>query len=154
MSEFRQLLEAGDVDALRSAWHRLMPHLPQLKTREEAEIAMHMARTGASTVTLRARAYSHRWLVERGHQSQLPDELKPKAERMYPVIVEGVGIFIETRNDFLKPALLEVRGAMEDAVNDAYAEGRTEPSFVKARMEEARTKTMQLLFGGNRGVVR
>lgn len=154
MSEFRQLLEDGDVSALRSAWHRLMPHLPQLESADQAETAMHMARTAAESITLDKRAYSHRWLTERGHQSQLPDHLRSKAERMYPIVVEGVGIFVETRHEFLKPAMLEVRGAMEDAVNDAYAEGRTEPSFVKARMAEARAKTMKALFGGNGSGVR
>lgn len=145
---FRALLENGDVQALRAAWATVMPGLPQPETHEAAEIGMHVARTQAQSVTFRARAYSHRWLTERNLPSHLPDILKPKAERMFPVVVEGVGIFVRpSSNEYFRPAQLEVRGAMEDAINDAYAEGCTDPEFVKARMAEAKDKTMRQLFG-------
>ena len=79
--------------------------------------------------------------------SHLPDDLKPKAERMYPRIAEGVGISVNVRNPLLKPAATEVRKAMEDAVSDAYADGRTDPAFVTKRMQEARDKTWRALMG-------
>lgn len=146
--EFRALLEKGDVQALRAAWASVMPGLPQPETFEQAEIVMHVARTQTASVALRARAYSHRWLTERGIPSQLPDSLKEKAERMYPVVVEGVGIFVRpSTNEFLRPVQMEVQRAMEDAVSDAYAERRTDPEFVRAQMAAARSKALRQLLG-------
>lgn len=146
--EFRALLIAGDVQGLRGLWEVAMPHLPQPKSYAEAEKVMHITRTQTASIPLRPRAYSHRWLTERNLPSYLPDELKPKAERMYPVVVEGVGIFVKPSNNaYLRPAQLEVQTSMEHAVADAYAEGRTDPEFVKARMAEAKDRTMRALFG-------
>lgn len=144
---FRNLLEAGDINGLREFWARHAPNMPQPETFEAAEIVMHRARTEAASITLRARAYSHAWLCERSLPSGLPDELKPEAQRMYPVTVEAVGISVNTLNPLLRPAMLEVRGAMEDAVNDAYSIGRRDPVFVRERMFEARDRTLKALFG-------
>lgn len=147
MASFRNLLEAGDVEGLRAHWADHAPKMPQPETAEQAEIVMHRARTEAASISLRARAYSHAWLCERSLPSGLPDDLKPKAERIYPIVVEAVGISVSARSPLLRPAMLEVRGAMEDAVNDAYADGRKDPAFVKARMNEASDRTMRALFG-------
>lgn len=126
--------------------------MPQPKP-EHAEAAMHMARTGADTIAFKHRAYSHNWLKERGLPSQLPDWLKPSADRLYPTVVEGVGISVNSRNPFLQPAMLEVQGAMENVVADMYANGDTDPVKVKKRMLEARESVMSSLFGnlGKRG---
>lgn len=148
MSEFAQLLEAGDVDALRKAWHRVAPNMPQPVTRGDAEIVMHMARTAAETVKLEARAYSHQWLIERGHPSQLPDSLRPKAERMHPVVVGAVGISVNFRSKLLQGAASSVQMAMSNAVEECYADGRKEPEFVARRMAEAKDREMKALFGG------
>lgn len=145
--DFRQALEAGDVRRLRRMWSSFMPHLPQPENAEQAEITMHHARTVAVSISFRARAYSHRWLAERSLPSGLPDNLRPKAERLYPVIAEGVGISVNTRNPYLKPAMVEVRQAMEAAVEEAYADGRRDPAFVTSRMNLARERTMRALFG-------
>jgi hypothetical protein len=40
-----------------------------------------------------------------------------------------------------------VRSAMEDAVMHCYADRQTEPEFVKARMREAKEKTVRKLLG-------
>lgn len=146
--EFRTLLVEGDVQGLRGLWEVAMPHLPQPKSYAEAEKVMHITRTQAASIPLRPRAYSHRWLTERNLPSHLPDELRPKAERMFPIVVEGVGIFVRpTTNEYLKPAMLEVQTSMEHAVADAYAEGRTDPDFVKAQMAAAKDRAMKALFG-------
>jgi hypothetical protein len=146
---FLALLEAGDVDALRDVWAKVAPHLPQPDTREKAEIVMHMARTSSTQVHFRRRAYSHSWLTERSLPSQLPDELKPRAERMYPRIVEGVGIAIKARNPLFQPVADEARKAMEHAVLDAEAEGKlSDGQFVTERMNEARDRTYRSLLGG------
>lgn len=137
---FRQLLEDGDVDGLRRFWAASARHLPQPSTREDAEITMHLARTAAESVTLPARRYSDQWLRERGHPSQLPDDLKP-------TIAEAVGISVSFRSSVLAPAALEVRGAMEHAVEDCYANGDTAVPIVRLQMQAARDKTMKALFG-------
>lgn len=144
---FRQLLLDGDVSGIMAAWGTFAPGMPQPESRDHAEAAMHMARTSTESLPIRPRAYSHRWLTERDLPSQLPDRLKPSAERMFPVVVDAVGISVNAKNPFFKPAMLEVRGAMEAAVEDAYAEGRKEPVFVRARMNEARDLTYRKLFG-------
>jgi hypothetical protein len=143
-SEFRGLLEAGDVAGLRAAWHALFPQMPQPETHEQAEIVLHVARTQAESVSLRLRAWSHRWLLERGLPSGLPDALKPRAERIYPRIVEAVGISVNTR----RPGMIEVRTAMEHAVLDLYADSPSpDPLLVARQMKEAREKTLHALFG-------
>lgn len=146
---FRQLLEDGDVDALRAAWAQVMPGLPQPESREHAEVSMHHARTQTVSIPLRPRAYSHRWLTERGLPSGLPDPLRPMAERMYPVIAGAVGISVNTSNEWLRPAMLEVRTAMEHAVEDCYADNETDPGYVRARMMEVREHTLRQLFGSS-----
>ena len=144
---FRSLLEAGDVDALRGAWARVAPHLPQPESHEQAEIVMHHARTSSGSISFKARAWSHRWLSERDLPSGLPDGLRPPAERLYPRIAEAVGIAVKASNPYLKDAAAEVQQAMSDAVEDAYAGGRKDQIFVRARMEEAKARTYKALFG-------
>ena len=147
-SAFRALLEAGDVDGLRAAWCKVAPHLPQPETRRHAEIVMHLTRTGTD-MPFKLRAYSHAWLTERALPSHLPDELKPRAERLYPRVVSAVGISVNTKNEFLKPVVNEVCQAMEYAVLEAEGDGKLEDSaHVRLRMSEARERTYRALVGG------
>lgn len=143
----RQLLEAGDVDGLRRYWREKAPSMPQPETRDKAEVAMHMARTASEAVEFRHRAYSHRWLTERSFPSQLPDHLKPSAERLYPRIVEGVLVSANFRSKVLKPAAAEVQDAMCKAVEDCYANGDTDPELVRRQMKQAQQQAMKQLFG-------
>lgn len=145
--EFRAALERGDLAHVRRIWRHVAPNMPQPETDDDAAIAMHRTRTEAETISFKARAYSHRWLEERAFPSGLPDNLKPKAERIYPRTVGAVGISINTSSPYLRPAAIEVRHAMESAVEDAYADGRTDPAFVSQRMEEARAKAWKQLVG-------
>jgi hypothetical protein len=144
--DFRVALEAGDIRLCRKMWAAFMPHLP-VPSAEQAETVMHHARTGAETISFKARAWSHRWLCERGLPSALPDKLKPSAERLYPVVAEGVGISVNSRNPYLKPAMVEVRQSMEMVVADCYANGDRDPAIVGPRMNAARDRTMRQLFG-------
>lgn len=144
---FRNLLEEGNVKEIVNMWSSLFPHMPKPKNLEEAEISMHVARTSANSISTRARAYSHKWLIERELPSHLPDHLKPSAERLYPINIPCVGISVNTRNEYIRPGLHEVRKAMEYSVEEAYHEGKTEPVFVRARMEEAKHKAYKALFG-------
>lgn len=146
-SAFRNALERADVTYLRAYWATHAPHLPQPETDEQAEIIMHRARTEAASLSLKSRAWSHRWLAERSLPSGLPDALRPRAERMYPIIAEAVGISVATRSTIFQPAADEIRRSMEDAVEECWADGRRETPFVRQRMGEARDRTIKALFG-------
>lgn len=148
-AEFRRALEDGDVAVLRRAWSDFFSHLPQPKTDAEAEIVMHHARTQAVSVAFAKRAYSHRWLTERGLPSGLPDDLRPKAERMYPRVVDAVGISVNARSPLFAPLIAPIHDAMVDAVADAYADNKRDPAFVKARMVAAREGAITHLMGKN-----
>ncbi len=143
--QFRQYLADGDVDGLVGLWAQANPGLPRPETREQAEIWMHYARTRAETIPLRPRAYSHAWLLERSLPSGLPDALKPSAQKLYPVIVEAVGVSVNFGSSLLKPAAAIVQRAMCDAVEEAYADGRREPAFVKRRMAIAKRRAFKQL---------
>lgn len=147
-SEFHAALESGDVRLVRKASAKLFPHLPQPESAEAAEASMHMARTQLAILPIEARAWSHCWLVERGLPSQLPDELKPKAERMYPIVVEAVFVSANSNSPMLKPVAKLVQAAMSDAVLEAEADGRlSDVPFVRARIQDARAKTFKQLLG-------
>lgn len=146
-SEFRLLLERGDVEGCRRYWHKHAPNMPQLETREQAEIAMHMARTAAESVMFEMRAWSDRWLEERGLPSQLPDQLKLEARRTHPRVAEAVGISVNFRSAVLAPAAAEIQGVMSDAVEDCFANGDRDPELVRARMFEVKDRAMRKLFG-------
>lgn len=148
---FREALTNGDVTMVMRLHSAALPHLPAPKTRDAAEAAMHMARSQADWLNDNARCYSHAWLVERGLPSQLPDRLKPKAERLYPRIVEAVLISANTNSPFLKPVVAEVQRAMSDAVEDCFANGDRDPETVRERMQDARVRTFKQLLGTTGG---
>ena len=104
---------------------------------------IHLARTQSQAMRFNLRAWSHRWLAERGLPSMLPDDLRPRAERLYPRKVTSVGVGVMAMTEGSAPLARAIEGAMSDAVMDAYAEGREEPEFVKARMLEARAKVLR-----------
>jgi len=145
---FRQALIDLDVPLLRRMWSYLSPHTPQPQTDNECLTTAHIARTGMQSMPLKARAYSYRWLVERGLPTQLPDNLKPQAERLYPTMVEAVAISCKSTNKALQPVFDRVRASMEDVVNDAYAGTKhVDADKLKAAMQEARQKSMRQLIG-------
>lgn len=147
--EFQRCMEEMDCVGYRDLWRKFSPHLYQPKNDEDARVTLHNARTQCNSIAFDLRAYSHRWLTERGFPSGLPDNLKPKAERLYPRVVSAVGISVNAKSEFMKPIVGLVRNAMEHAVLDAYADGREEPVFVKQRMMEARERTIQKLLGSH-----
>jgi hypothetical protein len=79
--------------------------------------------------------------------SGLPDSLRPKAERIYPRVVDGVGISVNASSLAMRPIVPIVQRAMEDTVQEAYADGDTEPTLLKTRMMEARVKAVKKLVG-------
>lgn len=147
MTDARRCLEMLDVAGMRALWRKTSPHLDQLKTDSEILAAMHMARTAAESLPLKARAYSHRWCLDNNYPSQLPDRLKPSAEQLCPVVKTAVGISINFSSRELKPAGDAIRKAMSDEVEDCYAARREDPAYVKPRMNEAGQRERKRLFG-------
>lgn len=147
-SEFVRALESGDVKLVQKASKILFPQMPQPVDVAAAESSMHMARTQMPEISFKARAYSHAWLVERGLPSQLPDELRPRAERLHPRIVEAVFISANTNSALLKPVAKLAQGAMCDAVEDIYADKTSpDPLLVRREIQRARDRTFKQLLG-------
>lgn len=146
-SEFRRCLEELDVKGVQAIWAVVSSHLPQPKTEEETLITMHITRTQTESIALKKRAYSHRWLLDHGYPSLLPDKLKSKAERYYPKVVDGVGICIKTNSDLMRPIVPFVRKAMEDSVLESYEDKVVDPVLIKLQMMNARKKTIKSLLG-------
>ena len=134
---FRQALVELDVPAARAVWSNLAPHLPQSATDGEALACLHMARTQSQTIASHHRYYSHRWLLDRGLPSQLPDRLRAPAERMYPRKVDAVGVAVRSQVPEIRTA---IAGVMSDAVADCYANGDRDPLIVKPQMLAARAR--------------
>jgi hypothetical protein len=141
----RCILDCDAAGAMR-LWRHVNPTMPQPKNEKEAVVQIHIARTQMESVPFLLRAYSHRFLIDNGYPSFLPDVLKPKAERVYPKIVTAVGISVNMPA-IMAPVAAEVEKAMSDAVADAYAENRTESNFLRKRMMSARQKTIKKFLG-------
>lgn len=144
---FRAALEQGDVALLRKVWAHVHPHLPQPKTDAEAEAIMHASRTQARTISFSKRAYSHAWLLERNLPSGLPDELRPRAQRMYPVVAASVGLAVASRY----PEVVRAIGSAQvDVVENAYADNKPykrEAAYLKPRIADAGRRAVKKLFG-------
>lgn len=146
-AEFRRCLVGLDIAGIKAIWGHAFPNMPQPSSDEQALLCLHMARTQAKSIQFPLRAYSHRWLTERGYPSQLPDELKPSAERMYPVVVTAVGISVNYTAKHLKPAGKLIEKAIAATIEDAYANGDTEPDLIKTLIEETSQRERKKLFG-------
>lgn len=144
--QFRDALERADADLMMRIWQHAFPHLPMPRDRDGAVTALHLARTLAESIPLRLRAYSHRWLLDRGFPSQLPDHLKPSAERLYPKVARAVGISVNFKAPELAPAAALIRREMENSVNDSVANGDSD-AITKERMLKAGARERKKLFG-------
>lgn len=145
--DFRAALEACDVALVRRMWHHVSPNMPQPRDDEDALQRIHYARTLMDVISFDRRAYSHAWLLERALPSGLPDHLKPRAQRLYPVTVSAVGIAVRGSSAIGRQLAPLIRGVMSAAVSEAYADGRTDPEFVKVRMREAKDRELDRLLG-------
>lgn len=148
----RRCLEDCDVETARKLWASTASLMPQPESDQDTLTVIHMARTRARSIRFKLRAYSHAWLRERGLPSGLPDKLRPRAERLYPVVVEAVGI--ATALKAVTPERLElsqhILRAMSTRVAELYAEGATEPRLVKAEIMIARSNAYKKLMGTTR----
>jgi len=144
---FRAALESLDVPLLRKMWGHIAPNMPQPESDEVALQTAHYART-ISPFPFKLRAYSHAWLMERNLPSGLPDHMRPRAQRLYPITVGSVGIAVKGSTELGRAAAPQIRAVMEDAVHEAYADGhKDQPAIVKGRMMEARKWAIKKLFG-------
>jgi hypothetical protein len=141
-AEFRRCLEDLDIVAARQLWSHMLAHLPQPNSDDDVLATLHYARTQTQSIVQRKRFYSHRWLLDHELPSGLPDHLRSKAERMYPVTVESVGIAVKAVGGDVARALA-VRGAMERAVLECLADGEKNNNVVRTRMMEARRNMLR-----------
>ncbi len=135
---FRNALEDGDVARCRALWCALYPKMPQPESDGEAETVMHQARTGANSVSLEKRLYSHAWLDERGFPSQLPDEMKPPPQRRRPVIFPAVGVSVNSMAVHRREDAKALEKVMADAAGEMIACGIVDTARISRRMWEAR----------------
>jgi hypothetical protein len=142
----RDAMRELDAGKARACWAEARPGMPQPRSDADALTMLHIARTQSPLMTLRERAYSHRWCLDNGMPSALPDKLKPKAERLYPVLTEAVGISVNGSGLFA-PIRSLVRESMEHAVEECFADGHKETEIVRPRMMEAKTRAVRQLLG-------
>lgn len=138
--EFRRCLVDCDIEGVRKIWKHVAPRMPQPETDADALISIHMARTATERLPFRFRAYSHAWLTERSYPSQLPDKLKPRAERMYPRVVSAVGICVASFGNKKSDYHHHVSTALCDVVENFYADGIEDPIPIKAQMKVVHDK--------------
>jgi len=144
-SEVLAIVEAVDVEAAKRADRALFAHLPPVMSDQDWLIVLHHARTQSNSVRFRLRAYSHCWLLDRGLPSGLPDGLRPAAQRLYPRVVEGVGVAVLARSSSLQVVARGIRKAMSDTAAEIYGDtpdGKSpDPLIVRSQMLLSRDKT-------------
>lgn len=137
---FRECLLDLDVKKARRVWNATFPDSIPPGDDKTMLATLHMARTTAESLPLKYRAWSHCWLKDNGLPSQLPDHLKPSAERMYPREVSSVGVAVMSSLGIKNERAKHIEKAMSDAVAECYADGVTDVDVIKNRMKEARVK--------------
>ena len=138
--ELRRCLVDCDIPAIRHLWNHISPQIPVPEDDGDVLIQIHLARTATERIPFRFRAYSHSWLTERKIRSLLPDNLRPRAERMYPRIVSAVGICVASLSNRKTDYHHAVSTAMGDVVENFYADGIEDPVRIKAAMKEVHDK--------------
>jgi hypothetical protein len=152
--EMRDCLIKADAELYVEISRKMFPHLPAPENHQQAEIAMHYARTITETIPTKYRVYSHTWLTDRYYPSGLPDQLKNVADQIAPRIAAAVGISVESSNPILKPATKTIRKAMEEEVHHIVDDGvkldDPDPevqSHIKRRLYASKDAQMKYLFG-------
>lgn len=144
---FREYLVACNIQGVRRLWQHHSPHLPQPNGDYEVQVVIHVARTRMESIPIQLRLYSHQWLLENNLPSHLPDVLKPPAERIGSKFAKGVGIAVMTDDPSKVEAAKAIQKAMGDAVEGAFADGRTDTPFLRQRMDEARDSAIRRMGG-------
>jgi hypothetical protein len=130
-----------DVPAAMALWQHARPDMPQPENTHQALIMIHYARTKMRKLPSKLRFYSHCWLIGEGLPSGLPDNMRSRAERMYPVVANAVGVSSGSGPGSKGPLNFAIEKVMAEAVLEAYADGHShEPDIVKARILEKRAE--------------
>lgn len=146
-AEFARCLNELDVKVARKLWLHVFPGLPVPKTDKDMLATLHLARTTSPLADQMKRYYSHRWLLDNGLISMLPDPLRPVAERVYPTKTPpSVGIAL-AGSTWFKPAIPLIRGVMEKSVLETMGDDVSDPVVIKSRFLEAGEKEKTKLFG-------
>ena len=137
-AEFRRCLVDCDKEGIRKIWKHVAPNMPIPENDDDTLVCIHITRTATERLPFRFRAYSHSWLRERFpvNPSLLPEDLKPRAERMYPRIVSAVGICVASFGNKKTDYHHHVSTKLCELVADMYADGIEDPVLIKARMKE------------------
>lgn len=149
-SAFRRCLVELDVNGMRKLHAHVSPHLPSPGDDRLVLATMHRARTQLRTMALKDRAYSHRWLLDHGYPSGLPDELKPRAERLYPRVVAATGFSANFGPKLLKPLKHPVEHAVGEVILDAYGTDKVDKidhAKLRGAMLEKKDETVRKLVG-------
>lgn len=147
-SAFRRCLDDLDTATARKLWAETHPHLAQPQDDYEMLVTLHNARTQSASVPADKRLYSHRWLTERGLASSLPEDMKPRPERVELRYVDSVCIGIVSEpGSFLAPIWGAVQKRMEARVAEVQADGEADPERIKALMLAARDDEIKRLVG-------
>lgn len=143
-AQFRQALAEGNYMDMWQLMIVAFPGAPAPKTPEQAEIIMHRIRTETESISNRLRCYSDCWLVERNYPSALPDKLKPLSMRLYPRVVDGVGIAVRMPKIFQEIGI-QVQASMEGAVEELAADRKdlSDRPLVHGLMFERRRHTLK-----------
>lgn len=131
----REALEDLNVRRMLDVWEYLYPNLPQPGA-PDAIVVLHQARTGAESLELPKRLYSHAWLAERQHRSALPMDLRPAQEINGSVIVPAVGVSVNSmssRRDRVEEAV-EIEAIMAAAAGEMVDAGITDKAQITAHM--------------------
>ena len=136
-----------DITGAERLWQYIAPHMPQPKSTDETLATLHMARTATEKAHWRLRCYSHSWLCERSLPSQLPDHLKPRAERIYPWIVRAAAFTFNTRSPYLKPLKPLVLKAIDERMNELWADKRNDDATVLKEIDETKKRTIKKYIG-------
>jgi hypothetical protein len=130
-----------DHEVAMKIWKHARPSAAQPENDLQAIIMLHYARTKIASMPEALRLYSHCFLRDYNVPSALPDHLKPKAERLYPIGTRSVGtssIKIGGEKTVFNRAIDKI---MADAVLETYADGHADqPQIVKARILEKRAE--------------
>jgi hypothetical protein len=136
-----QCIREIDHELAMKLWKHVRPWAAQPENDLQAIIMLHYSRTQIASMPEALRLYSHCFLRDHGMPSALPDHLKPKAERLYPVGTRSVGVSSGKAGGSKTSFNFAVQKVMSDAVLETYADGHIDnPRKVKSRILEMRAR--------------
>lgn len=144
----RQCMLDLDARRARTIWRVIAPHLPPCDSDADMLITLHVMRTEDSHLTQwfpeKLRFYSHRWLLDKGLPSKLPDRLKPRADRLCPKKVRVLGY--APAGAAGEEACATIGAAMFEKFQELEADGTTDKTRAEPEIQRARFKERRALM--------